>query len=196
MKNRLTQTLAARVLLGSLLAAGAVPARADAVPGMYWTHTGSTGTVDPADLGLTNLDFEVITNVGPAAGTIDVRYNVVAVDGLETPPMSPRDFALFIRYRDHGSQSQVVARLYQTSIETGERTLIKEFDSNFDEEGEARPQLAALQMQRINVCHREFDFTRNTYYVGVQLIRKTTNGILPGMPALAALQIKPWSCLE
>jgi hypothetical protein len=190
MKNRLTQTLAARVLLGSLLAAGAVPARADAVPGMYWTHTGSTGTVDPADLPATSLSFDVITNVGPAVGTVDVRYNVVAVDGLEPSPFLSNGFDLVARYRDHGSFSQVVAKLYRVSIATGARTLIAQLDSD------AFPQAGGFQTQQVAKCGIPFDFTRNTYFVNVQLVRAVAPGIVEGLPALAALQIKPTVCLQ
>jgi hypothetical protein len=185
MKNRSSQSLAVRALLVSLFAAGTIPAMAEAVPGMHWTHTGSTGTVDPADMAATLYDFDVIQNVGPAAGTVHVRYNVVAVDGLQTIGGEFGGFTLAARYRDQGTLANVVARLWQVSLATGERTPIAVLDSN------AFPQSFSFQKREVGVCNISFDFTQYTYYVGVHLVRGTQAGTVPGLPALAGLQIRP-----
>jgi hypothetical protein len=187
MKTQSSWNIGVRALLVSALAAGSsAPAMADAVPNMFWTHVASAGTVDKADLAAALFDYDTLTNVGPGAGTVRVRYNVVAVDGLAGGPF---DAALVVRYRDLGSLSQVVAQLWQVSIDTGERTVLAELDSN------ALEQRPGFQTRQVEACQITFDFTRNTYYVGVRLIRSTAPGSLPGTPALAALQIKPTACL-
>jgi len=145
-----------------------------------WTTPGSTGIVDEADLS-TVLLGSPLARVNPAAPlptTVDLRYDVVAVDGL----FGGDQQRMTIRYRDEGAGAQVRVFLRQYTIGTGFTTTPLVFDSN------AFPQLPGFQVRSVGTaCFGgfTFDFVNNVYFVEVELIKTTT----AGNPVLGALQI-------
>jgi hypothetical protein len=192
MRTRSGRTIRARAWLVALLAACALRAGADAVPGMYWTHVGYAGTVDPADLPAARFRDAAIENVGPDEGIVEVNYNVVAVDGLQATPDASDGLALVVRYRDQGIMSRVYAVLQEVSLETGLFRTVTVLDSD------ALPSSFVYQTQQVETCGpaAKLDFTRYAYFVRVFLVRRTETGVVPGVPGVALLQIKPHVCLE
>jgi hypothetical protein len=141
-----------------------------------WTTVGSAGTVDEADLSIVALSVNHAA-VSAATGTVDIRYNVVAVDGVFGGSLK----FLTVRFADNGPAAQVIVRLRQLTISSGVITLLAELNSN------DFPPLNVAQkgVKPFNCNSPEFDFEKNIYYIEVQLI-KTGPG---GNPLIRAIQI-------
>jgi hypothetical protein len=174
MKNRKT-TLG--LILVSLTLLGGFPAVAQI---KCWTSPGSTPTVDEADLATTLLGSPLarVSGAAPLPATVDLRYNVIAVDGL----FGGDQQRMTLRYRDNGAGAQVLAFLRQQNILTGLITTPLVFDSD------SFPPDSGFQVRSVGTaCFGgfAFDFVNNVYFVEVQL-KKTAVG---GNPVMGALQI-------
>lgn len=145
-----------------------------------WTAVGSDGTVDEADLGTVALSANSAAVKGTVANaTVDIRYNVVAVDGVFGGERHTKFLA--VRYADNGAAAQVIVRLQRTNISNGGTTKMAEFDSNlFPPSG-----VAQMRGTTFNCDEPELDFGLNVYFVEVELI-KTGVG---GNPLIRAIQI-------
>jgi hypothetical protein len=145
-----------------------------------WTTSGSTGTVDTADVQsvtLTENTAEINQKIGTATG--EIRYNVVAVEGL---------FVQFkymqARFADNGPNARVFLHLKTLNMKSGAITLLGALDSN--EFGPA-PQ---AQFQTKRLPDFNFDFANNIYYIEAQLIKSQDNPKEPaGAPLIRAIQI-------
>ncbi len=143
-----------------------------------WTTVGSAGTVDEADLSLVALSVNHAA-VRSATGTVDIRYNVVAVDGVFGGDQNQK--TLTAKIADNGTAAQVIIRLRQLNISNGVVTLLAEINSN-----DFLPSpVAQKRAKNFNCGNPEFDFEKNIYYIEVQLI-KTGPG---GNPLIRAIQI-------
>ena len=145
-----------------------------------WTTVGSDGTVDEADLGTVALSANSAAVRGTvASATVDVRYNVVAVEGIFGGERNTK--TLTVRLADNGAAAQVIVRLQQLNISTGVITVLADLDSN------SFPPSGVAQQRSIpfNCDRPEFDFQHNIYFFDVQLI-KTAAG---GNPLIRAIQI-------
>ncbi len=143
-----------------------------------WTTVGSAGTVDEADMG--NVALSAVTTAvknSVANTTVDIRYNVVAVEGI----FGGEQKMLTVRFADNGAAAQVIVRLRQLNISNGVQTTLAELNSNdFPQSPVAQAQSMVFNCQK-----PEFDFVKNVYYIEVELI-KTGAG---GNPLIRAIQI-------
>jgi len=147
-----------------------------------WTSVGAAGTVDESDTGLV-----VFGSIAPgvasmsATGTLNIRYNVVAVGGL----FGGDNYALIARFLDNGADGQVVARLKQYGLNTGATTTLLTLDSN-DFAGSA-----AFQVRTVtSACGTSLDFFNNAYFVDVDIIKTAA----AGTPALGILKVSLSLC--
>ena len=136
-----------------------------AAPREAWTTVGSAGTVDEDDQGRVAFREGVaeLRADAPAQTQAEVRYNVVAVDGL----FAGAGRRMVVRYRDNGAESQVVVRLKSYDLLTGATVTLLTFDSN------TFAPSAGFQARGIAVCSPgwAFDFSTKAYFVEVQLIK-------------------------
>lgn len=163
----------------ALLAVLAVPAMAQGKKS--WTTAGSAGTVDNNSLNIVSLGGGGVASLSaaaPPATTGNIRYNVVAVDGLFAvgfPKMT-------VRYQDNGPNAQVRLLLMRYPIAGGVPQVMIEFDSN---DYAAAP---LLQTQSTNPCDAAittFDFSRYIYWIEAVLERTDDTGF----PLLVAIQL-------
>ena len=169
-------TLVVMVIAFSLFCAGA-PVFAQA---SCWTTVGSDGGVDEADLGTVALSANSASVSGSvASATVDIRYNVVAVNGVFGGERNTK--TMTVRFADNGAAAQVIVRLIQLNISSGVFSTLVELNSNdFTPSG-----VAQKQSRNFNCDGPEFDFVKNIYFVEVQL-KKTAVG---GNPLIRAIQI-------
>jgi hypothetical protein len=114
-----------------------------------------------------------------ASGTVNIRYNVVAVDGIFSGERNT--IRLTARIADNGTASQVIVRLNRQNISTGVKAIVGELNSN-----DFSPSSVAQKRSIVVNCQGPaFDFENNVYYIEVLLI-KTAAG---GNPLIRALQI-------
>jgi len=168
--------LASIVLVGALALSHPGPAFGQS---KCWTTVGSAGTVDEADTSIVAFDLSTVT-VKPAVNrrVLNVRYNVVATDGL----FGGDRIGMGLRYTDNGANAHVVVHLREVNLQTGATANKMSFDSD------AFPQAAGAQTQFVNTACASgsfFDFANNVYYLDVELT-KTGAG---GTPVLQAVNI-------
>jgi hypothetical protein len=186
MKNLNALELVVRALLVALLAVGPVAvARADAVPGMLWTSVGSTGTVDEADLGIVLLDGPVAQHAGAAGQVVNIRYNVVAVDGLSA-------VAIFLAasFRDTGASGRVILTLKRYSFVTAITENLLTLDSN------AFPAQVGFQTREVGdgCATSGFNFNQYAYFIDAEIHRIATPLPVLNQGALAGLKIYTLWC--
>ncbi|TKB68935.1 MAG: hypothetical protein E8D52_08110 [Nitrospira sp.] len=173
------KTLLPVIAIGLALLCYAASAYAQVVA-KCWTMVGSDGTVDQADLSIVALSSNTAAvRSGVSKGTVDIRYNVVAMDGVFGGDRNTKTLA--VRLADNGPDAQVIVRLQQLNISTGVITLLEELNSNdFD------PQTTAQRRAILFNCDKpDFDFANNVYYVEAQLIKTGPSGT----PLIRAIQI-------
>jgi hypothetical protein len=145
-----------------------------------WTAVGSTGTVDEAHLGIVALSSNSAAVTGAVTNaTVDIRYNVVAVDGVFGGDQ--RTKTLMVRFADNGPAAQVIVRLRRLNISNGVSATLVELNSD----DYASSNVAQTQSKSFNCQGPEFNFEDNIYYFEVQLI-KTGVG---GNPLIRSIQI-------
>ena len=169
-------SLAAIVLVGALALSTSPPAFGQS---RCWTTVGSAGTVDEADMGIVLLELHKAT-IKPTlrAGTVNVRYNIVATEGLSGGDR----IGMQVRYTDNGASAQVVVRLNEINLHTGATNTRISFDSNMF------PQAAGAQLQGAGTACGSgsfFNFTANAYYLDVEI---TKTGI-SGTPVLEGVNV-------
>jgi hypothetical protein len=140
------------------------------------------GTVDEADLGIATFNQGIASiSAGAAVGSsLDIRYNVVAVDGV----FGGDGFALTTRFRDAGVSERVILRLKRYSLVNGATSTLLTLDSN------AYPASAAFQTRSVGACGVGFDFANNGYFVEAQLIRSGAGGV----PQLGVMKVSFTLC--
>ena len=171
----------ARIVLQSLLLIGLVVAGSDPARAQ-WTAVGSTGAVDDTskDIHDTTTSTIQILDSAPLPAILDVRYNVVRVDGVAGPVL------LRVRYRDNSGGGRVLARLRQVNLSTGVNTILAVVDSEtFETSGD-------FQLRSDSTCPATVDFVNNAYYVDVRL-EKWSAGALP---AVQAIQVRRTLCIS
>jgi len=145
-----------------------------------WTIGGSTGTVDEADLNFVTLTDNTAAVSGAVTNVIaDIRYNVVAVDGVFGGEQNMK--TLTVRFADNGTAAQVIVRLRRVHMFTGVLTTLVQLNSN----DYPASTVAQTQSEAFNCQDPEFDFQNHLYYIEVPLI-KTGAG---GNPLIRSIQI-------
>jgi hypothetical protein len=158
----------------SVIAAACAAIGAQAAP---WTTIGSAGVVDEADLSIYSfVNGEArLTAAAPAGSELNLRYNMVALDGF-SPGLNQSIWT--VRYIDTGAQSRVLMALRQYNIYTGITSTLATFDSN------AFP--AAPGYQTRNVCIApNWNFGNGPFFVEAALSRSgAAAGIAPGLGSM------------
>lgn len=172
----------ALLLTSMVILGGTTSVRADFFA--PWTTAGSTGTVDESDT--SNVIFSssyATVRSTVSSTTVDIRYNVVAIDGLLS---SGEGYFLKVRFRDNGTSARVRLFLKEHNIDTGTTVTRMSFDSD------TYTSSSGFQTQSIPFCSPgwSFDFVNKIYYIEVQLIKGTTGGT----PAIDAIQIGVTLC--
>jgi hypothetical protein len=144
-----------------------------------WTSVGSAGTVDEADAALAAFSGAVVAMAPGTTGTLNIRYNVVAVEGL----FGGDGMYMRIRLRDSGA-GRVVARLKRYDQVTGVTTTRLTIDSN-----DAAPQPGFRNLE-VADCAGSPSFFDAAYFVDVEI----TRGVATADPALASLKVSLGLC--
>ncbi len=156
-----------------------------------WTGAASTGVPDEA-----SQDYVVFTGslatigTAPVPTTVTLRYNVTALDGLFTAPLTPTNWpALVVRYRDSDANNmQVIVELKEHILSgpnAGQTNTLITFNS------EEFPQVAGYQTQSIGNCgvFSSFKFKEQNvvkaYFIEARLIRSGSANNSPGLAGLA-----------
>ena len=171
-----------RVLLIAMLAMGLSTAAEAQIKD--WTTVGSAGAVDEADTGIVLLGSPTagaVTMPAEAIGTLNIRYNVVAVDSIFGGSLVFR-----ASLRDNGPDARVIVRLKQYGLSTGVTTTLLTLDSN------SFPASSRFQVQRAgpDCSGASLNFFENAYFMDVEIIK--TNPA--GKPALAAIHLSVTAC--
>lgn len=148
-----------------------------------WSTVGSAGTVDEADLGIVSLDTHTAgVSESVKSGTVHIRYNVVAVDGV----FGGNCKLLSARIADNGPEAQVIVELKQMNSVTGAFQTLAKLDSNNFEPSH----VAQFREVFTELGIPEFDFRNNVYLLDVQLIKTGINGT----PLIRSAHICPGTC--
>ena len=131
-----------------------------------WTAAGATGTVDDDSLAIAELKNFAINLKPGATGTARVRYNITAVDGLNSfCPATTSTVKVRFRNNDNtGATAKVSFDIKFTNILTGGSTVLYHFDSNGIGAGNAFT--TATATPAIN-----FDFLQNVYWIDATVFR-------------------------
>lgn len=170
-------------LLAVALAALAIAAPARAQASKSWTTVGAAGNVDDGDTAIFDglVSAMGVKSTAPLPATVDVKYNVTAVDGLLTSAPSR---ALRVGLLDDGSGSRVVVRLKRASVSSGAVTTIATLDSD------AWSSSPYMQVREHVTCYGEptylaFDFSLYAYFFEVQITKSTSTA----NPRLYSIQL-------
>lgn len=143
-----------------------------------YTLVASDGTIDEEDLGIYNVAGNILALKAdaPVGSVLNVRYNVVSVDGLTN---NLGCVLMIMRFRDNGSGARVIARLKRHKISDGTTQTVMTVDSN------NQTHAAGFQLGNITNCNLVFDFFNYSYFIDVEL-QKTSS---TGNPGLAMLRL-------
>jgi len=151
-----------------------------AQPLRFWTTIGSAGTVDEADTGLVAFNGAVASVKAGKTGTVNLRYNVVPVDGL----FGGDGLSMAVKFRDNGPAARVVARLKRYDVVAGTTSTLLTVDSDdFDPR-------SGFQIRESLNCGGQPSFGPNAYFVDVEM----TKGAGSGTPGLAAIVVSLSLC--
>ena len=160
MRNVHTRTLRPAVLAAAVMIVTGLGGTAAAQP-HSWTTVGSTGVVDENDTGIVEfvLGEARTTAAAPAGSALDLRYNVVALEGFDGPGF----YRMQVRFRDNGNAARVELdlRQYRTN---GITSTLTTFDSN------AYAPQVGYQTQSECVAIN-WDFVEGPYYVDATLTK-------------------------
>jgi hypothetical protein len=137
-------------------------------PVVGWATTADSGVTEdesnPARPTYTN--FTAGANAGSPAGTYILRYNISATGNLsEAGAVNTR---LRVRFRDEGAGSRVTVTIMRANIFGGVATVGTVFDSD------TFTPSSGFQMQEILMPAVLFDFTQNTYWLEVTMVKDNT----------------------
>ncbi|WP_191057725.1 hypothetical protein [Geminicoccus harenae] len=147
-----------------------------------WTTVGSAGAVDEADLSqvaLNSSDTAILPRV--LAGTVDTRYNVVAVPGIFGGTLNSKEMTA--RIADNGASSRVVLRFIRQNFVTGVSTIVATLDSN----AFAPSAVAQARTVSFNNDAPELDFKNNFYFISATLSKLGSSG----NPVVRGIRICP-----
>jgi hypothetical protein len=145
-----------------------------------WTTVGSTGVVDDGDLAL--FDFvgaeARIKSTGPAGSVLNLRYNVVALEGFT----GLNQGYWRVRFRDNGTGARVRLQLRQANT-TGTTSTLATFDSN------TYPAQVGYQTQAECIA-LSWDFADGPFFIDAELTKSSAAGV----PAVSAIIIDNGPC--
>ena len=169
------------------------------LPSLAQSWVATTGTLDPAFSAHARFNGQIvdIDSAAPIPSTIKLRYNVLQAGDLITNPnplQTGECRQLIVRFTDNGTGAQVILRLKQYNLHTGQVTTLLSFDSN------AAPTSSSFQI-RPSACVA-FDFTfadsaadvtspsASVYFLEATLTRSATGGT-PKLGGFGLIRIIP-----
>jgi hypothetical protein len=150
-----------------------------------WTTSGSTGTVDHLDSAIVSLTSNRVgVKTSVASGTVNVRYNVVAVEGIFGGGNLAK--TMLVRFTDNGANAQVVVQLKRLNITSGTITTLANFDSNI---GVSPSASAQTKETGFNCGAAELNFEENVFFIDASLKKDAISGQPAGRPSIDAIKI-------
>jgi hypothetical protein len=140
-----------------------------------WTTVGSAGTVDEADTQIVAFDQSNATiKSGISNVTLNIRYNVVGVEGDNGGTGDFDQIVMGLRYVDNGANSRIVALLKRVNLNTGAIATLLTFDSdNFAQSGLSQIQSVSSGCSTVE----PFNFDVNAYFLDVSISRAAVGGV-------------------
>lgn len=150
-----------------------------------WTAVGSTGVVDEADLQMFSFNNgqAAVSSAVAAPATLDLRYNIVGIDELGDGNFTSG--GMRVRFRDNGSNAQVLLSLKAYNHDAGTYATLATFNSNNHS--------SSSSYQVYGVCFpltSALDFSENAYFIDAQLIKSGSGGT----PELGTIMLTKQSC--
>jgi len=161
-------------------------------PYAWWTHIAAVGTATSSTASLAQFNDAGTVSIksGVASGTLRMKYNVTAVDGVLDRTADHQQLCFMMTARADTSDSRVIATLYRQTIDTNrQRSVIATIDSaNYPPDGVTGYRM----MQKCGIPDdaaggaplEALGFAYEAYFVEVQLIKKSSAGN-PGLQAVA-----------
>jgi hypothetical protein len=185
---KLTTLFAALMIFGALLYF--VPLQASG-QGDSFTVAGSTFTTDEADLAKVSVNSFAIGLLDDQTGTINARYNIVAVKPLTALPTCTA-YDVTVRFRDGDDTDlveQVLFEIRRTSITGGGNDIRYTFNSNAHDFGAIGPTVNSVY-RTVAESNKPLSFDFSTYAYWIEL--HITKGHLtpPGYAQLGSIQLR------
>jgi len=161
-------------------------------PYAWWTHLAATGTATSATASLAQFNDAGTVSIKSsiASGTLRMKYNVTAVDGILDRTSDHQQLCFMMVARADTSDSRVIATLYRQTIDTNRpRSVIATIDSaNYPADGVTGYRM----MQKCGIADdsaggaplESLYFGYEAYFVEAQLIKRASAGN-PGLQTLA-----------
>ena len=132
-----------------------------------WTAAGATGTVDDDSLAIAELKNFAVNLLPGATGTVGIRYNITAVDGMNSfCPASTSTVKVRFRNSDNsGATAKVSFDIKVANVLSGGSTVLYHFDSNGIGAGNA---FTTFSDTAVPV---DFDFAQNVYWIDATIFR-------------------------
>jgi hypothetical protein len=161
-------------------------------PYAWWTHLAATGTPtsSTASLAQFNDAGTVAIKSSVTSGTLRMKYNVTAVDGVLDRTSDHQRLCFMMVARADTADSRVIATLYRQTIDTNQpRVVVGTVDSaNFAPDGVTGYRIM-MTCDMIDDAAggaplEALNFAYSAYFVEAQLIKKSSAGN-PGLQTLA-----------
>ena len=132
-----------------------------------WTAAGASGTVDDDSTGIAQFKNFAVTLQPGANGTARIRYNITAVDGMNSfCPATASTFKLRFRNSDTGgTTARILLDIKVTNVLSGGSTGLYHFDSNGKGAG------TAFTTFTDTAVPIDFDFAQNVYWIDATITR-------------------------
>jgi hypothetical protein len=176
----------ALVILLTIGVVGRVPSvHAQCEERVAWAAAASTAKLSVLIFNVANASVNIKPSVQP--GSYFIRYNIDAVDGVETG----HNIFLRAHFKDDGASSQVVLRLFKVAP-AGATTPTPVLQATLDSNAFVVPPAPHWQTQTVSAGSSSFfDFTGlDKYFIEAELTKSTS----AGDPALSSLQITTGNC--
>jgi len=172
--NNQRRSVSVFLVLFCVLAVGAallLSSSASAQSSRAWTSAGSTGTVDEDSTAIAQVrNFTVTLNPG-ATGSVHVRYNITAVDGITRfCPATTSQIRVRFRNGDNtGATAKTSFDIHSTNITAGGNNIVYSFDSNAKGNG------GSFTTFTDSAAALTFDFSTNVYWIEATITRSDPN---------------------
>ena len=161
-------------------------------PFAWWTHMGAMGTPTTSTLSLANFNDTGTVSIrsSVASGTLRMRYNVTAVDGVIDETGDHERLCFMMTARADSADSRVIATLYhQTIADNGARFVLGTIDTaKFPPNGTTGYRfMANCQLANpwaTGTPLEILDFGYGAFFIDVQLIKRNSAGN-PGLQTVA-----------
>ena len=132
-----------------------------------WTAAGATGTVDDDSVAIAELKNFAVNLLPGATGTIRIRYNITAVDGMNSfCPATTSTVKVRFRNSDNtGATARVTFDIKFTNILSGGSTVLYSFNSDAKGAG------VGFTTFTDSAATINFDFAQNVYWIDATVFR-------------------------